>query len=161
MNREHDRNYSIMVKVRNEDPYLPPSRHLDTMELPKGERNPVEDEKELVSLLYLVYKREMKVSLQVSKGGFKTCYRGLIETFFRKTRRGKKLRFLRFKSFQESLEYYLGIEPVHPTTEKNNRWMKIGDPKSLVPPQFLKAKREEFKDYQEGSRHRVNEKKRL
>ncbi|MFB6213773.1 MAG: hypothetical protein ABEJ07_04405 [Candidatus Nanohaloarchaea archaeon] len=162
MNREHDRNYSIMVKVRNEDPYLPPSRHLDTMELPKGERNPVEDEKELVSLLYLVYKREMKVSLQVSRGGFKTCYRGLIDPVFRKTRRGgKRLRFVRFKSFEESLEYYLGIEPVHPTTEKDNRWIKIEDPESLVPSKFLEEKREEFQDYQEGSRHRVNEKERF
>lgn len=105
-------NYKVMVKVKTGDPYLPPSRHLDTLELPKGKRNPIEDEKELVSLLYLVYKREMKVSLQVSRGGFKTCYRGLIEPVFRKTRRGKQFRFLRFKSFEETLDYYLGIEPL-------------------------------------------------
>jgi hypothetical protein len=162
MNQEHDRNYSIMVKVRNEDPYLPPSRHLDTLELPKGKRNPIEDEKDLVSLLYLVYQREMKVSLQVSRGGFKTVYRALIDPVLKEDYRGRKrLQFVRFKSFEETLDYYLGIEPVHPTVEVENRWMKIENPKSLVPSKFLEEKREEFQDYQEGSRHRVNEKEEL
>jgi hypothetical protein len=132
------------------------------LELPKGKRNPIEDEKDLVSLLYLVYQREMKVSLQVSRGGFKTVYRALIDPVLKEDYRGRKhLRFVRFKSFEESLDYYLGIEPDHPTVEQDNRWMKIEDPKSLVPSKFLEEKREEFQDYQEGSRHRVGEKERL
>jgi hypothetical protein len=98
----------------------------------------------------------------VSRGGFKTVYRALIDPVLKEDYRGRKrLQFVRFKSFEETLDYYLGIEPVHPTVEVENRWMKIENPKSLVPSKFLEEKREEFQDYQEGSRHRVNEKEEL
>lgn len=141
--------YKVMVKVRNDDSGLPPYRHLDTLELPKGEQNPIEGEKDLVSLLFLIYRREMDVALQVSSNGFKTVYKASIEPVFKKRYGGEnQLKFLKFKSFEKNLEYYLDINSLQ---NVDNRSIKIENPKSMVPSNFLEEKKEDLHESRKKS----------
>ncbi|EGQ43770.1 MAG: hypothetical protein J07AB43_06480 [Candidatus Nanosalina sp. J07AB43] len=134
----------VMVKAANSNPGSPPYKHLDTLVFPERITY-VEDEVDLISLLYLVYRREMKVCLQMSHDGFTTVYKGQIKLKTGEDSKGNKyLQSILFRSMEEKMHYHLGVDPVHPTVEEHNRWLKINNPRKHVSSDFVEEKRKEY-----------------